>query len=332
MEAQAHDRSRFLGRRRVWSCRKVCTLSSNTSPLTRNSTEWVEDYIPWLKNAVVSYLNVDVAVSGPIPGFDGTPDLHKLATDISKKVIWPFHGSYNSTMYDIWEQENGEIGVLGSGSDYTAFLHRGIGSIDIGAGGGRDDPVYHYHSNYDSYHWMANFGDPGFLTHKGIGQYLTLLAYHLANDESLPLEPADYTPELKSYFTDLQATIKSHPAPPNTTLNLSPLSTAISTFTSAAINFNALRSLAISASNSALIKVCNLKARDFSRGFTSQGGLPGREFFQHMIFAPGVDTGYAPVTFPGVTEAVMAGRWSEAVEYLERTARAIELAAAILKT
>ncbi len=51
-----------------------------------------------------------------------------------------------------------------------------------------------------------------------------------------------------------------------------------------------------------------------------------------MIFAPGMDTGYAPVTFPGVTEAVMAGRWSEAGEYLGRTVRAVELAAAMLKT
>lgn len=36
----------------------------------------------------------------------------------------------------------------------------------MGAGGGSGDPVYHYHSNYDTYHWMSNFGDPGFLAHK----------------------------------------------------------------------------------------------------------------------------------------------------------------------
>jgi N-acetylated-alpha-linked acidic dipeptidase len=26
----------------------------------------MEEYIPWLKNAAVSYLNIDVAVSGPV--------------------------------------------------------------------------------------------------------------------------------------------------------------------------------------------------------------------------------------------------------------------------
>lgn len=40
----------------------------------------------------------------------------------------------------------------------------------MGADGGPDDPIYHYHSNYDSYHWMATLGDPGFLAHKSMTQ------------------------------------------------------------------------------------------------------------------------------------------------------------------
>lgn len=40
----------------------------------------------------------------------------------------------------------------------------------MGSGGGPDDPVYHYHSNYDSYHWMATYGDPGFLSHQSMAQ------------------------------------------------------------------------------------------------------------------------------------------------------------------
>jgi N-acetylated-alpha-linked acidic dipeptidase len=113
------------------------------------STEWVEEYIPWLKNAAVFYLNVDVAVSGPIPAFDGTPDIHALALETAKKIIYPYRNTTDRTLYDVWSEEVGEIGVLGSGSDYTSFLHRGIGAIDIGAGGGPNDPIYHYHSNFD---------------------------------------------------------------------------------------------------------------------------------------------------------------------------------------
>lgn len=87
-----------------------------------------------------------------------------------KKVLWPAIEG-NSTMYDNWEYDtNGAIGVLGSGSDYTSFVHRGVAAIDMGSGGGPNDPVWHYHSNYDSYDWMTKFGDPGFLAHKSMGK------------------------------------------------------------------------------------------------------------------------------------------------------------------
>ncbi|KAJ4368899.1 hypothetical protein N0V83_005981 [Neocucurbitaria cava] len=293
------------------------------------STEWMEEYIPWLKNAAVSYLNVDVAVSGPIPDISATPDMHAISKAVMKKIVYPYRNSTNLTMYDVWEQESGEVGVLGSGSDYTAFLHRGIASIDMGAGGGPNDPVYPYHSNYDSYHWMTKFGDPGFITHKSIGQYLTLLLYHMANDAVVPLEPSGYIPEFDTYLTDLNDTVSSS----NYTIDLSPLTEAISNFTSSAQEFEALRSQALATNDAALLKVQNHKARDFSRGFTSQGGLPTREFYQHTIFAPGRDTGYAPVTFPGITESITFDKDGElAQEWVGKTADAILVAASILKT
>jgi len=245
-----------------------------------------------------------------------------------KKVIYPYRNTTNQTMFDVWNKERGEVGVLGSGSDYTSFLHRGIASLDITAGGGPTDPVYHYHSVYDSYHWMATFGDPGFVTHRSMATYLTLLLYHFVNDASLPLEPSNFAPEMKEYFKELEEHLETN----NATLDLTPLTNAIATFETAASEFDALRSLAISSSNSDLIKVTNAKARDFHRGFTSQGGLPGRQFFHHLIFAPGLDTGYAPTTFPAITEAVTAGNLTLAQEWVGRTSRAILVAAGILKT
>lgn len=64
-----------------------------------------------------------------------------------KKVLWPHPGAdeLNRTMYDAWYDEtDGNVGVLGSGSDYTAFVHNGISSVDVGASGGPNDAVYHY--------------------------------------------------------------------------------------------------------------------------------------------------------------------------------------------
>lgn len=293
------------------------------------STEWMEEFIPWLKNAAVSYLNIDVAVSGPIPDISATPDFHTVATSVMKKVVYPYRGATDLTLYDVWMHEGGEVGVLGSGSDYTAFLHRGIASIDMGAGGGPNDPVYPYHSNYDSYAWMERFGDPGFHTHKAMGQYLTLLLYHMVSDDVLPLEPEGYVSELERYYEELNKVVNST----NYTLDLSALEDAMSEFSSAADEFTALLEQAVTSKDAELITVQNHKARDFSRGFTSQGGLPTREFYQHTIFAPGRDTGYAPVTFPGITESITFDEDEElAQEWVEKTAKAISVAASILKT
>lgn len=176
---------------------------------------------------------------------------------------------------------------------------------------------------------MERFGDPGFHTHKAMGQYLTLLLYHMVSDDILPLEPAGYVSELEKYYEELNETISST----NFTIDLSALTYAMAEFTSAAEEFTALLEQAVTNSDAALITVQNHKARDFSRGFTSQGGLPTREFYQHTIFAPGRDTGYAPVTFPGITESITFDEDEElAQKWVEKTAAAILVAASILKT
>lgn len=60
-------------------------------------------------------------------------------------------------------------------------------------GGGSSDPVYHYHSNYDSFHWMKTMVDPDFKIHTTAGQYITLLAYHLADDTVIPYDIGMYS-------------------------------------------------------------------------------------------------------------------------------------------
>lgn len=290
------------------------------------STEWVEEYVPWITTSNVAYLNLDVAVSGSNPGISATPDLHRIGIDVMKKVVFPYHDLTNVTMYDVWSElgdGSPEVGVLGSGSDYTAFLHNvGISSIDIGSDAGGDDAIYHYHSNYDSYHWMSTFGDPGFRLHKAMAQYITLLAYHFANDEVLPLDPVNYGIEMTRYLADLEDVISTEGAD----TSLDSLVSAIQSFNASA---QALHEYAQSSAPDA-VSLFNTKARDYQRGFVSQGGLPTRPYFRHVVVAPGQDTGYAPVTWPGVTEAVQAGNFTLAQSELERAARGVMRAAEIL--
>ncbi|KAK6077777.1 glutamate carboxypeptidase-like protein 2 [Seiridium cupressi] len=291
---------------------------------TVGSTEFVEEFVPWLNETAVTYLNVDIGASGPHVYFDASPEIHQVVQDTMKKILW-LDG--NRTMYDQWyEDVDGRIGVLGSGSDYTAFVHKGIGSLDIGASGFDQDPIYHYHSNYDSYHWMTNFGDPAFLAHKSMTQFMSLLAYTLADADLIPFNLTNYAIQMDSYYDDLQGTINET----STTLDTNPLRAAIDYFAQSALQLEQQATEALSGNDTAQLTIVNHKYRDFQRGFVSQGGLPGREFFKHLIFAPGLDTGYAAVTFPGITEAVQAGNFSTASEFVTRTAAAITVAADII--
>ncbi|KAH9995349.1 glutamate carboxypeptidase [Xylariaceae sp. FL0662B] len=290
------------------------------------STEFVEEYAPWLKDTAISYLNIDVGASGPVPYIEATPEIHTLATDVMKKVSWM---ETNRTMYDFWyESSGGSIGILGSGSDYTAFVHNGIGAIDMGTNPGATDAIYHYHSNFDTYHWMSTFGDPGFLAHKSMCQYLSLLAYNLATSDVIHFDLPNYAAKLDDYYKDLLSTINST----SKTLDTSALRSAIDEFTTSAKDVQALEQQAIDSGDPNLVTLVNHKYRDFQRGFVSQGGLPDREFYKHLIFAPGQDTGYAATTYPGITEAVEGGNLTLAAEFVRKTADAIIVAANIIAT
>ena len=159
--------------------------------------------------------------------------------------------------------------------------------LDIGSGNGPTDPVWHYHSNYDTYNWMATFGDPGFLQHAAIGQYLALLAFHIADDEILPIDVQNYATELAAYRDDL----KDFAAEYGVDIDLEELDDAIETFSARADEAKALEEQARALQDAHLIKVVNHKYAQFQRGFISQGGLPDREFYKHAVTAPGLDTG-----------------------------------------
>ena len=198
----------------------------------------------------------------------------------------------------------------------------------MGSGGGAGDPIWHYHSNYDTYHWMATFGDPGFHLHSTMGQYLTLLAYHLADDTILPFDLPLYGEALSEYYALLEETITST----ESEIDISELDAAIKTFQSRAAEVKALDDQARLTKDPELISVVNHKYRDFQRGFISQGGLPERQFYKHVVNAPGIDTGYAPVTYPGITEALQAGNLKRAKEWVSKTAKGILRASEIIKT
>ncbi|KAI3406122.1 VPS70 [Candida oxycetoniae] len=170
------------------------------------STEQGEYFAEKYQRDVVAYLNLDVSVSGKNLNLGSSPVLNALLFDVAKKLDYPEGGS----LYDHYvEKHHGEkIKTLGSGSDYTVYLeHLGIPSVDLGFTGGKDDPIYHYHSNYDSYHWMEKFGDKGFVYHNLAAKYLALLTLQLSEREIINFNLENYAAGLLQYYNETVARV-----------------------------------------------------------------------------------------------------------------------------
>jgi N-acetylated-alpha-linked acidic dipeptidase len=280
------------------------------------STEWVEEYLPWLSASTIAYINVDVGARGQHFNTAAAPLLNKAIYEVTGQVLSPNQTVKGQTVRDTWD---GHIDTMGSGSDFTAFQDfAGISSIDVGFGAGPNDPVYHYHSNYDSFHWMDTYGDPGFEYHITIAKIISLLAAKLVEEPVVQFNATDYAVGLKKYFNSVKAvadgTILS------TSESLKKLSKAIAFFQDASVDFDSKAqkldelvrsSHGISTENLAKvykqIRSTNTKYKFLERQFLYEPGLDSRHWFKHVVFAPGLWTGYAGATYPGLVEALDDG-------------------------
>ena len=59
-------------------------------------------------------------------------------------------------------------------------------------------------------------------------------------------------------------------------------------------------------------------------------GLPDRPWYRHVIYAPGLYTGYGVKTIPGVREAVDAGNFTRAAEQAKLVISALQRATTTL--
>ena len=75
----------------------------------------------------------------------------------------------------------------------------------------------------------------------------------------------------------------------------------------------------------------NQKLTQAERALTLPDGLPGRPWFQHQIYAPGMYTGYGVKTIPGVREAIEQKHWKQADEQIVRAGKVLENEAAVIE-
>ena len=241
-----------------------------------------------------------------------------------------------------------QLGALGSGSDYTPFLqHLGINSINLGFDGESHYGVYH--SAYDSFDHFSRFVDPKFEYGVTLAKVAGRIMLRAAQADLIPVRESDFaasvaaydeelhkladgmrakTGELTKLLDDESYKLAANPdtprAPPARVsevpyLNFAELDNAVVKLEQSAKAFDkeyARLNAGGDPSTKAARDRVNATLTVLEQSLMDAHGLPGREWYQHMIYAPGLHTGYGVKTLPGIREAIEERRWDEANQYI----------------
>jgi N-acetylated-alpha-linked acidic dipeptidase len=302
------------------------------------STEWAEELAVDLREKAVAYMNLDSAVSGPHFGASSVPSLWKLIRGVTRDIKDPKSGK---SVYQQWQDRAREgrsdtdtepptearIGALGSGSDYTPFLqHLGIPATDMGFGG--DYGVYH--SAYDSFYWMENFGDPGFVYHVAAAQILGTMTLRVADVEVLPFDYTDYANQLREFFTEATRIAKRRNL--EDSFDEKAMNVALEEFSKEAARVENKRQQAIrDKPNTTDLRRLNDALIRVEREFTDAQGLRNRPWYKHQVYAPGFYTGYAAQPLADFRQALDDRNTMNARESLVRIVSAIKRATEVLR-
>ncbi|KAF2097282.1 glutamate carboxypeptidase Tre2 [Rhizodiscina lignyota] len=303
------------------------------------STEYVEDNLESLRNDGIAYLNVDTGVVGDDFRAAASPILKQALTRVLGRVGDPFK---NASLGELWQKEKKKLDGLGAGSDYVAFQDMaGVSSIDFGFSG----EGYPYHSCYETFEWMEQYGDPKFLYHKALAQIWILLILEVAQEPLVPFDLRHYALAMNSYLVHLVTYAERHGSPSKEQFNLKPLFEAVGHFREKAKEFhnwddawfgtvianNGFESTAMTMQrywhND---RISNFEADllDLPRDKDdhAQHGVPGREQFKHIIFGPQKWSGYDEAYFPAIVDAIDEGDWSSAQAQVKKAAGIIRRA------
>ena len=253
------------------------------------------------------------------------------------------------------------IGALGSGSDYSSFLqHLGIASLNIGYGG-EDESGGVYHSAYDSFDHFTKFDDPGLAYGATLSKTVGRLVLRIADAETPPVRFGDFADTVARYLTEVKrlaeerrtqdgklaallegrafalATDRLNPvgAPaadlPTPFFEFARLEGAVAHLGAAAKAFDAAYASRGAGLAPAARARLNAALRDIDQLLLDPRGLPGRSWYQNLVYAPGRFTGYGAKTLPGVREAIEERRFADVDAYAGYTAAALDRYAARLE-
>jgi N-acetylated-alpha-linked acidic dipeptidase len=312
------------------------------------STEWVEDYANELRAKTAIYVNRDAGAGGINFSSSAvhslTPFVHELAQSITP-------ASESKNLYEGWlarardeaPKQEGKtaaeiikqppVGALGSGSDYTAFLdHVGITSLDMGLNGKGGDGTYH--STYDNPIWFKKYIDPGFKHSVLAAQVTGVALLRLVDAEILPFDYEAYGKQILEYVNEIEQQATKASAEGAKTIDFGELRASAEAFAKAGAELRTKSEETLAAGQAAArldpVRDINRRLMMAERDLIEPEGLPDRPWYRHVIYAPGLYTGYGVKTIPGVREAVDAGNYPLAAEQAKNVIRALRRAAKTL--
>ena len=333
------------------------------------STEWAEAHAAELSRSAVAYVNSDSNGRGYLLA-SGSHSLEKFLNAVARDVedpetrlsVWKRLqlqriAASPESRQDARQRPDLRIGAPGSGSDYTVFVdHLGIASLNLGFGG--EDGGGIYHSIYDDFYWYTHFADSDFRYGRALAQTAGAAVMRLASADLLPYEFTNLAETVRKYVGELQRLLKDkqeearernrqieegvftatadprersvppaiEPVPPF--LGFAPLENGVEALARSAERYE--KALAKAVLGRAPLGSINQTLIQSERQLTDSTGLPGRPWFKHQIYAPGVYTGYGAKTIPAVREAIEQKRWAEAEAYIARVGRVLAAEAALV--
>jgi len=335
-------------------------------PALLGSTEWVEYHRDEIREKMVVYINTDGTGVGFL-NVGGSHSLEKFVNEIGREVQDPVQdvslqnrirarlrvgGNKDA------EREDLRIYPMGSGSDYTAFIHHaGVPALNLGFGG--ESSGGSYHSIFDSYDHYIRFNDGDFKYGTTLAKVNGRLVLRLSEADILPFrfvnmaenigsfiesnkklaeEVAKKTEKRNKLLDQKAYTISGDPKktylPPERLsvvpdFDFSPLEAAHKRLEASAWKYeNVLGDIEKGSLSAEQKSQVNQLLREVEQAMTRAEGLPRRDWFKNMIYAPGFYTGYGVKTLPGIREGLEERNWDEVHMYIGEVARALDRASA----
>jgi N-acetylated-alpha-linked acidic dipeptidase len=293
------------------------------------STEWAEKHLNEIERKAVVYINSDSTGQGSFSAA-GSLTLESFLKEVMRDTTAPGGGrslldaalAANNSQKgknpkQATERPDFQLGALGAGSDYVAFLdHAGVASLNVGFGA---DAGGVYHSAYDTVAWYDRFSDTDRSHAKALSQFTTTAILRLAGAPVLPFEFEGFSRAVNGYVDEIRRAQRRRPG-----LDLGDVQAQLTRISVASKTYeDALAALGRQSPAPAKLGKANETIGRTERALLLPDGLPGREWYRHQIYAPGLYTGYGVKTLPGIREAVEGRRTDEANQQAKRVAQVL---------